>query len=313
MGVTESFSSSSLTPPTSTTTTSPKIHRWLVVDFDGTCSAQDTTPLLPQLAAVLCNDSPHQRQQRLQTFGKLEQEFFQLYAEALLAERPTLMEALDALDEVSNIVTHKVSASGVLKGLHVSSGEITQILETHADLQHSARLLEDCTRVLSEIYNNRRSQPWKLGVLSINWCPSLIQAALMDPIAQHCQQFQDIPIWSNRVNRDGVVSLQVPGALAKKQQIAHLQNDDSLVVYIGDSSTDLAALIQADIGILLGNSKSTISMAQKWGYSVIDLKSQPNKNNIEELLRKHESSTIVWRADDWSEIGALLSFTSQYS
>ena len=58
---------------------------WIVVDFDGTCSVRDTTPLLPKLAALHDNDNNDvgdpsceatvvTKQERLQTFAQLEQE-----------------------------------------------------------------------------------------------------------------------------------------------------------------------------------------------------------------------------------------------
>ena len=76
-------------------------------------------------------------------------------------------------------------------------------------------------------------------MLSINWCPSLINAALLQPIRRHrrsvlslddtaIQQLEEdgeedelaVPIWSNLVDLDGVVELAVPGALAKKARIS---------------------------------------------------------------------------------------------
>ena len=51
---------------------------WLVVDFDGTCTARDTTPLLPVLASFLSDDNDSQRDERLANFKSLEQEYFGL-------------------------------------------------------------------------------------------------------------------------------------------------------------------------------------------------------------------------------------------
>ena len=81
-----------------------------------------------------------------------------------------------------------------------------------------------------------------MGVLSINWCPLLINAALLQPIRRHCrsvlsldntaiQQLEEdgeedelaVPIRSNSVDLDGVVELAAPGALAKKARISKRQ------------------------------------------------------------------------------------------
>eukprot|EP00978_Attheya_sp_CCMP212_P011155 scaffold27341_cov48-Attheya_sp.AAC.1 len=323
MGRTESFSAPR--PLQSTTT------RWLVVDFDGTCSERDTTPLLPQLAAVLHGDSV---EQRLSTFAELESEFFRLYAAAKSKMCPTTMsleDALDSLDQVSNEVTTKVSSSGVLRGLNVTPQDICDIIEKNDQVSDHVRLRPGCAQVLAQAIRCSRSN-WQLGVLSINWCPSLIDAALLQPIWRHATEHdiptsssssganksnnsndgqrqrplgskEHVPIWSNAVDHDGVVSLQVPGALAKKDRIVQLKAS-GLVVYIGDSATDLAALVEADLGILIGNSESssTATIAEQWGINV-----HPLRHRQEFLLQEEgEITNVIWMAESWAEIQVVL-------
>eukprot|EP00978_Attheya_sp_CCMP212_P019717 scaffold55482_cov26-Attheya_sp.AAC.1 len=101
------------------------------------------------------------------------------------------------------------------------------------------------------------------------------------------------------VDHDGVVSLQVPGALAKKNRILQLKAS-GLVVYIGDSATDLAALVEADLGILIGNSgsSSTATMAEQWGINVHPLRHRPQF-----LLQEEGGITnVIWMAESWAEI-----------
>mmetsp|Transcript_28903 Transcript_28903/g.52892 ORF Transcript_28903/g.52892 Transcript_28903/m.52892 type:complete len:344 (+) Transcript_28903:106-1137(+) len=320
MGRTESFSA----PRSALQSTT----RWLVVDFDGTCSERDTTPLLPQLAAVLHGDSV---EERLSIFAELESEFFRRYAAAKSQMCPTTMsleDALDSLDQVSNEVTAKVSSSGVLRGLNVTPQDICAVMEQNDQVSDHVRLRPGCAQVLAQAIRCRRSN-WQLGVLSINWCPSLIDAALLQPIWQHTTEHdirldeednnnnnnnsndgrqrrplgskEHVPIWSNAVDHDGVVSLQVPGALAKKDRILQLKAS-GLVVYIGDSSTDLAALVEADLGILIGNSKSTATMAEQWGINV-----HPLRRRQQFLLeKKGEISKVIWMAESWAEIQVVL-------
>ena len=67
----------------------------------------------------------------------------------------------------------------------------------------------------------------------------------------------ELPIWRNTIDENGIVSLMVPGAVAKKERILKLQQHqqqnqhNNFVVYVADSTTYLLALIQADVGILL--------------------------------------------------------------
>eukprot|EP00978_Attheya_sp_CCMP212_P015586 scaffold40125_cov54-Attheya_sp.AAC.1 len=320
MGRTESFSAPR---PLQCTTT-----RWLVVDFDGTCSERDTTPLLPQLVAVLHGDDLVE--QRLSTFAELESEFFRLYAAAKSKMCPTTMsleDALDSLDQVSNDVTSKVSSSGVLRGLNVTPQDKYDIIQQDDRVSDHVRLRPGCAQVLARAIRCRRSN-WQLGVLSINWCPSLIDAALLQPIWQHATEHdilldeedsnnnnndgqrrrllgskEHVPIWSNAVDHDGVVSLQVPGALAKKNRILQLKAS-GLVVYIEDSATDLAALVEADLGILIGNSESSsiATMAEQWGINVHPLRYRPQF-----LLQEEGGITnVIWMAESWAEIQVVL-------
>lgn len=282
------------------------VKNWLVVDFDGTCSIDDTTPMLPRLAGLLEQERQASSddailQARLNVFSQLEQEYFLLYqkAKAKCQDDDTLFQALDRLDDVSNVVTDKVSESGVLKGLiasQVSTEEMKQLLERHSI---TVAIRNRCGHVLSKIH---QSDAWNLGVLSINWCPSLICASLQPHIlSDNKDGIVEMPIiWSNHVDSEtGKVSLHVPGALAKRDRISKLQkeNTDSSVIYVGDSSTDLAALVEADVGILMGNSESTIRMAEQWGVPFLPLKSYPTTK---------ERENVIWTTDCWSDLASLL-------
>ena len=281
---------------------------WLVVDFDGTCTEQDTTPLLPKLTSLLCNDTRTEETKRLATFGELEREFLALYAVASKEklnnnghQTLTLEQALSYLDEPSNIVTHKLSQSGILSGLAVTADELIEIIHTNDQVRDHVRLKPGCLQVLEQLLPPAQ---WKLGILSINWCPSLIEAVLLRPLNS-----PNVPIWSNRVDRDGRVNLLVPGAMAKKERIVQLKmdaNDSTTIVYIGDSSTDLLALLEADVGILLGESQSTMTVARRWGIKLIPLVDRPT---TESFLHNPKAITnrpnVIWLAKSWSEIGEL--------
>jgi phosphoserine phosphatase len=278
--------------------------RWLVVDFDGTCTEKDTTPLLPKLTAIVCDDIEHQQQQRLARFEQLEREFVRLYAAArmkMCSQTMTLCDALDSLDDVSKRVTEQVSKSGVLLGLSSASPEdILSIIERDSDVRAHVTLRSGCAPVLAQAMGSS----WQLGVLSINWCPSLIDATLLRCLpststsSSGCCAQNDVPIWSNSVDQRGVVSQHVVGALDKKARIAKLKRS-GFVVYIGDSTTDLAALVEADLGILIGHSKSTTSIAEEWGIEVVPL-------NQRQAMEKDESASVIWMAESWSEIELLL-------
>jgi magnesium-transporting ATPase (P-type) len=109
-------------------------------------------------------------------------------------------------------------------------------------------------------------------------------------------------------------------------------NNNNLVVYVGDSSTDLLALIQADVGILLMGSKSTIGLALKFGVTIRSLNDYNNhnddidnsnnefnnNNNISTTTttstkeeKENNGVDIIWTASDWDEIGSFLNHNDE--
>ena len=192
--------------------------RWLVVDFDGTCTTLDTILLLPKLAAKLSSENEEERVKQFQAFGEEYLRMYNAAKEKLCHESMSLEQALESLDNVSDRVTAQVSESGVLSGLGVTSEDIEKLLENDCEMRDHTRLQPDCLDVLSR----QTANDWQLGVLSINWCPSLIHAAVVRPLQSRCkpQTNLNVPIWSNNVDSEGVISLKVSGAAAKRACIA---------------------------------------------------------------------------------------------
>ena len=235
----------------------------------------ETTPLLPQLAAALgTRDS-------LSLFAALEDDYFaglgQLMGSlgleeppALVLDQPGLTSALQLLDDHSSEVTQRVGSSGCLAG--ISEEMIPAVLKSWAaapvDAPIPPMLRDGCADTLNALAGEGSA----LAVLSINWCAGLIRATLapaLDVPMQH--------IWCNSLQPDGTIRLLCPGAVSKRDRICSLVSESAAadnavaapdaamgpVVYIGDSSTDLLALLSADVGILIGESRSARQMARR--------------------------------------------------
>lgn len=333
------------------TSSKRKCNKWLVLDFDGTCTEHDTTPLLPRMASLHSGDDDATRKQRLEQFNALEQEYFEAYSEVkdrILKDDGSsndgesahtdtgpntdsldLHEALDSLDEVSTVVTNKVSESACLSGLPSHPSHMADLIGRHEELQRMTRLQAGCVAAVA----NAHLAGWCLGVLSINWCPNLIEAALMMPLRRHLGMNSEddaavaahpkAEVWSNEIDNNGVVTLHVPGASAKRTRIQILkkrllqesqrrQQEDShtptpIVIYIGDSSTDLSGLLEADIGIMLGDSKTIMGIAKRWNIELSKLSDRTATTTIRQKngLNERDADT-VWMADGWEQIEALL-------
>jgi hypothetical protein len=186
-------------------------------------------------------------------------------------------------------------------------------------------------RILSESESNENvtchdgdSPPclgWSVAVLSINWCPALIDASLVQPVLNRKRNALgensckgEIPIWSNQVDGEGLVSLHIPGASAKRDRIIelrrhiHMKSDrSSVIVYVGDSPTDISALLEADIGILIGNSNSAKFIA-RWCVQIVPLRNRDRHGfgkNLDGDLGSWPKN-LLWHADSWSDIDDMM-------
>jgi len=314
----------------STTPVSQQHNCWLIVDFDGTCTEKDTTPLLPKLAAEFSKDNESERLKRLNTFASLENEYFDLHNTAMSnifvdGSKVSMKNALESLDDVSSTITKKLSDSGVLFGMSQTQSDYEDLVDYRGDkdennFDEKSKLRKGCAEALANLID----QGWNFGVLSINWCPQLIGAVLLRPVSniysaiperrnRKYAQHSFLPkVWSNHVSIDGIVKLEVPGANAKKERIASLKDSsqyrgDSIqipfIVYIGDSSTDLLALLEADVGILIGSSQTVSKFAERWNVALSPLSS---KSQEVTSTRQGQSST-VWTVNSWGEIEQFLS------
>jgi hypothetical protein len=237
-------------------------------------------------------------------FCRLEEEFFSLFEaekqRVLSSESHTLDSGLAVLDSVSDIITEKVSTSRVLAGINGSlvARSIDAWRQDDQHNVHSCKLQAGCLDALARA----NTTGWGLGVLSINWCPDLIHAMLLRDM-QH--KPDDFPCWSNRVDKEGRIELAVSGASAKKERIIKLQEKAGCgVVYVGDSVTDLPALLAADLGVLIGSSNTVREFTAKYNVKVESLSSLHALTSI--FSKGPKAPNTVWAAESWADIDRMV-------
>jgi hypothetical protein len=222
-----------------------------------------------------------------------------------------------------NTQGHKACSKDERIEIHLKPGcetTLARILMSHST-----------TNEMKEASHDNSCMGWSLAILSINWCPALIDASLVQPVLrkkrsllnqQRCDT--EVPIWSNNVDGEGVVTLHVPGSKAKRERIVELRkcleylnrnskeaktHKEHLIVYVGDSSTDLAALLEADIGIIMGNSESTRNIAEQWGIEIVPLKDRHEHGfdaRTSSLLGGNKNRTRLWQVNNWQVINETL-------
>lgn len=136
-----------------------------------------------------------------------------------------------------------------------------------------------------------------IHVISVNWSDEFIRETFR---ANHVTPGE---VMANKVYMDelgrgtGKLSSEAnPGIrtsddkLQCLKQVMSSQTEETRSVYCGDSSTDLAALLEADIGLIIGN-EATAELLEKYGKEV-----------------KREAKSLdagLYYFDDWTEVPLL--------
>jgi len=291
-----------------------------VVDFDGTCTEHDTTPVLPHLAEAHAPSGSGGGPSKLARFSDLEQDYLRGMEEinsrhGLASEAPPppdtgldlrgLEAFLAEADAHSTAITNKASASGCLAGIRADDVAGT-LAKWSSEPEHAPfkwppppQLRLGCAQTLALAQANG----CKMGVLSVNWCPPMIRALL----TPSC----DFTLWSNSLDEDGRVSLSVGGAAEKRATIRRLQEaaasaGEGPVVYVGDSSTDLTALLEADIGFLIGESSSARRVARRYGVVLRPLSCWGGSADDNDDQVGSAALGVVWEAQSWADIARCL-------
>ena len=305
----------------STSARSPSPGHLIVTDFDGTCTQTDTTALVPRLAARAA-PTPAAAQKVLSRFGELEELYLSGLSRCKTDELPaaaSLEDALASMDAISNGVIAQLSASGILAGIRGTAvGPAISEWRSQSSTEAGVPQLRDgCVATLEAA----AACGWELGVLSICWCPAIIRAYL--PLLEGNSEGESgsplvaSRIWSNRIDEhSGEIANEIDGAVAKRAIIQRLVQEESetageggrrRVVYLGDSTTDLLAMLAADVGILIGESGSARELARRFGVSIKPLAPLGDGAFEGDALTcdEHDGSTI-WEAASWDEVRRCL-------
>lgn len=101
-------------------------------------------------------------------------------------------------------------------------------------------------------------------------------------------------------------------AAAAHQSVAGSETPSrSMTIYVGDSVTDLLAMLDADVGIVVGNSDTFDKVARAFGISVRPLASAygalyENGELLKQGVPDPAGQQCVYRVSQWAEIDVFL-------
>ncbi|QPG72835.1 hypothetical protein FOA43_000137 [Brettanomyces nanus] len=258
-----------------------------VSDWDETITAQDTIPLLFRWVP---DDSPY----KLSYFYKIYMDSYQDYITRQLPSKP-----YRARDSIANEIAYQKD----MKAVELSSFEACIRLDIFRGLtkQQLESLYTDvCVKPgFPEFYSKLICRKeLQFGILSVNWSSLFIKKYFKETFGSEVlvsanELSFDSNICTGKSAVDSVNSIRT--GYDKLVQIK-LKNDHlgrGKFVYIGDSSTDVLALIYSDLGIIMKGGSAAKQLRQM-GFRVADINS--------DVLDNDADSIKFVQIDDWFDI-----------
>ena len=78
--------------------------------------------------------------------------------------------------------------------------------------------------------------------------------------------------------------------------------------YVGDSATDLTALLAADVGILVGTSESARRIARRFGVKLAPLPAELPELPAADAEGGSGGGAVIYEAASWEQIRSALGF-----
>ena len=231
----------------------------LITDFDETISERDNISTLVHTAA---DNRTHEKEEFLAAWQEMVQWFLTRYhrvCDAWQDHRHSLVDYLKSFEELETASIQRVIAKGFLAGL------------TSEQLRAVGRNVvkkPGVDRVLSAM----RAEGVKVEILSANWSQALIQGAtegLCDQIITNSLTY-DVAGRST-----GNIHLHVVSARDKLRKFRSRKknppNSDDIgdggvtrTLYIGDSISDFLAILDADLGVLIGQNPTAMQTIERF-------------------------------------------------
>jgi len=231
----------------------------LITDFDETISERDTISTLVRTAA---DNRKGEKEEFLAAWQEMVQWFLTRYhrvCDAWQDHRHSLVDYLKSFEELETASIQRVMSKGFLEGLTKEG-----LRTVGATVTKKA----DVERVLSRL----RREGVAVEILSANWSKALIEGAtegLHDQIITNSLQY-DVAGRST-----GNIHLSAVSARDKLRKFRERKknppNPDEVgdggvkrTLYIGDSISDFLAILDADLGVLIGQNPTAMQTIERF-------------------------------------------------
>ncbi len=273
------------------------IHK-LITDFDETISERDTISTLVHTAA---DNRGHEKEEFLAAWQEMVEWFLTRYhrvCDAWQDHRHSLVDYLKSFEELETASIQRVIAKGFLEGL------------TKERLRTVGRNVVKKPGV-DQALSRLRREGVAIEILSANWSKTLIQGAtegLCDQIITNSLQYDATG------RSTGNIHLHVVSARDKLRKFRSRKknppNPDGTgdggvkrTLYIGDSISDFLAILDADLGVLIGQNHTAMQTIERFRLPTLRLQ----EGTRFDASRRYQGTILL--IDSWKELDDFLSAT----
>ena len=268
----------------------------LITDFDETISERDTISTLVHAAA---DNRAHEKEEFLAAWQEMVQWFLTRYhrvCDAWQDHRHSLVDYLKSFEELETASIQRVMAKGFLEGL------------TKEGLRTVGRTVPKkagVDRVLSRL----RRDGVAVEILSANWSEALIEGATEGI----CDQIITNSLMYDVAGRStGRIYLHVVSARDKLRKFReHKKNPPNpnevgdggvtRTLYIGDSISDFLAILDADLGVLIGQNPTAMQTIERFRLPTQQLQEGTRFDSS----RRYQGTILL--VNSWTDLNAFLS------
>jgi len=280
----------------------------LIVDFDQTITVKDTIANIVYAAA----DNRDDREGFIDAWNRVVEWFSREYTQVIekLFSQPApaqntcdvLLKSAECKNQRSVFLQRKfeifeeiemASIERVVSGKFLANTKREQ-------LQTVGRGIEKQPCVETTLTNMTKSGI-QIDVLSANWSKDMIigaMAGLYDNLVSN-----DLKFDANGIST-GELSLQVVSASDKLQHYHRLKSKTGNNLYIGDSLYDLLPMLEAEIGVLFGRSRSVMRAISHFNLPFKEL------TNADKFSPQSHSKGVILTVDSWELLDNFLACTA---
>ncbi|KAL8924826.1 MAG: hypothetical protein Q9172_002490 [Xanthocarpia lactea] len=288
----------------------------LILDFDGTLTKTSTLPLIYEIGHGLNPSCP--------SWHLISQAYVDDYSDFLkssYSKRTTLSQELDWLEQQRTTEYRSIARIEATKVFRGITNEIVRAAAGEAVTDGKTEMRRGWEKLVGKVMEGEG----KVGIVSVGWSAEFIRACLSASMNHMRAEGPDgnidmglnvefIDVRANTIlggeegkMDDSSLILTADDKLRVMTDLVGMGHNDkprSLVVYVGDSTTDLECLLHAEVGICLSGEADTMTGEQKELKETLDrlgigCRWIGEMNAVDVKLR---STDRFWWAEDFDEI-----------